>query len=305
MKYLVLGSNGFIGRNLIKQLKKEKCDLRLFDLRINKESSCINNNIEYIQGEFGIDCDFDSLTKDVDIVYHLISTTIPSSNIEYNIEIQQNVMATIKLLDSCVKNKIKKIIFISSGGTVYGKSKGIPFKEDDCTNPICSYGIQKLSIEKYIQLYHNMYGLDYRIIRLANPYGIGQNPIGGLGAVTTFVYKLVKDEPITIFGDGGVVRDYIYIDDAILDIINITRYEGNYKLFNVGSGIGHSLNEIVGTIEEVLNKRFVVNYEKGRSVDVPYNVLDIERLKSIFPNRKTTSLAEGIRILSDYFIKIY
>ena len=171
MKYLVLGSNGFIGSNLVKQLMKEKCDLRLFDLKLNKDNNLIHNNIEYIQGEFGIDCDFDALTKDIDIVYHLISTTIPSSNIGYNIEIQQNVMGTIKLLDSCVKNKIKKIIFISSGGTVYGKSKGIPFKEDDCTNPICSYGIQKLSIEKYIQLYNNMYGLDYRIIRLANPYG--------------------------------------------------------------------------------------------------------------------------------------
>lgn len=302
MRNLILGSSGFLGRNLVKELIKSDCALRLFDIKINKDNSYQNHDIECIQGEFNLNCNFDKLTEGIDTVYHLISTTIPSSKIKYDVEIEQNVICTIKLLDSCVKNKVKKVVFISSGGTVYGKSNGVPFREDDTTNPICSYGIQKITIEKYLQLYYHMYGLDYRIVRLANPYGPGQNPNGILGAVTTFTYKLIKDEPITIYGDGNVIRDYIYINDAISDIIDITKYEGEYKLFNIGSGKGYSLNEIVRTIEEVVGKKFSITCKEARNVDVPYNVLDISRLKTVLPEKHTTSLSEGVGLLSKYFI---
>lgn len=304
MRNLILGSSGFIGKNLVKELSKTEKEIRVFDLNPLKEHEEISEcKIEFIQGEFSPDYDFDELTKGIDVVYHLISTTIPSSSISLVKEIEENVFSTLKLLDACVKNGVKKIIYISSGGTVYGQSNGLPFRENDNTNPICSYGIQKLTIEKYIQLYNKMYELDYRIVRLSNPYGIGQNPNGGLGAVTTFTYRIVNNEPIVIYGDGEVVRDYIYIDDAIKSIVNIALYEGKYKVFNVGSGKGYSLNQIVETIEKVVGKKFNVIREPARKVDVPYSVLDISRLINTFPERHTTSLCEGVKVLSDFYIK--
>ena len=121
----------------------------------------------------------------------------------------------------CIRCGVKKVVFVSSGGTVYGKEVDCPLKEKTATNPISSYGVQKITIEKLLYLYRYMYGLDYRIIRLANPYGPYQRPNGVLGAVTTFTYKALKGDEITVYGDGSVVRDFIYIDDAIRAIMKI------------------------------------------------------------------------------------
>ena len=307
MKDIILGASGFIGQNLARSLAESDRELCLFDLRCNPvlEDIIDEKKITFVQGTFSADYDFENLTENVDTVYHFISTTVPSTDIEYGDEIVQNVNATIKLLDACVKNEVKKIVFISSGGTVYGMSNGVPFREGEDTNPICSYGIQKLSIEKYIQLYERQHGLDYRIIRLANPYGPGQNPNGNLGAVTKFAYNVINGKEITIFGDGGVVRDYIFIGDAIKGIRNITDYNGKYKLFNLGNGRGFSLNEIIDVVEKVSEKKAKIIYEKHRKIDLDYSVLDISRYLSVFTNTKMTDLEAGILKLIEFLEKNY
>ena len=160
--------------------------------------------------------DFEKLVEGQEEVYHLLSTTVPStSNQMIETELRENVLLTVKLLEACVNQGVKKIVFFSSGGTVYGKESACPLNEDTPTNPITSYGIQKITIEKLLYLYSYIYGIDYRIIRLANPYGPYQKPNGVLGAVTTFTYKAIKGEEIQVYGDGSVVRDFIYIEDAI------------------------------------------------------------------------------------------
>ena len=225
MRVIILGAAGFIGTNLSLSLSKAKdLELTLVDRSSEYFNTIKSLNIKanIIVSDFSENTDFDSMLRGQEVVYHLVSTTVPTtSNQHITEELKANVIFTSNMLDACVRVGIKKVVFISSGGTVYGKEENCPLKENTATNPITSYGVQKVTIEKLLYLYHYLYHLDYRVIRLANPYGPYQRPNGILGAVTTFTYKALINEPITVFGDGSVVRDFIYIDDAIRGIINI------------------------------------------------------------------------------------
>lgn len=217
-----------------------------------------------------------------------------TSNGQIPEEIKSNVVLTARILDACVRQNVKKVVFISSGGTVYGKEVNCPIKEDASTYPISSYGIQKISIEKLLYLYNYLYGLDYRVIRLANPYGPYQRPNGLLGAVTTFTYKAINNEQILVYGDGSVVRDFIYIDDAIKGILNIEKCESEYKTFNLGSGKGTSIKEVLADIKEALNIDLNITYKESRKVDVPKNYLDISRYEKTCGKLNPIELKEGI-----------
>lgn len=306
MSCLILGAAGFIGTNLVKELLKEAAaELILFDKNeadfsdITSES--YPGSYKVVTGSFGMDYDFETLTNGIETVYHLISTTIPSnSNNHIAKGIIDNVVVTDKLLGACVRNKVKKIIFLSSGGTVYGIEKSIPFCEDTGTNPISAYGLQKITIEKLLYLYHYMYGLDYRIIRLANPYGRYQKPNGVQGVVTTFAYKALVGEPLTVYGDGEIVRDFIYIEDAVNAIIHVAAYEGDYKIFNVGSGKGYSVNQVIKIIERIREEKVTVHYLEGRTVDVPVNILDLSRYEECIGPMQAVSLEKGIELTMDY-----
>lgn len=296
-KIIILGAAGFVGTNLTIKLLERKADLTL--VGTNKNHFEIFNDVAIIETKFNVDTDYIKLLKGYDVLYHLMSSTQPTTaNRSISNELVDNVIVTTKILDACVEVGIKKVVFISSGGTVYGKDVVCPITEDSQTNPISSYGLQKLTIEKLLYLYNYIYGLDYRVLRLSNPYGPYQRPDGKLGAVTTFIYRILFDKIITIYGDGTVTRDYIYIDDAITAILNAV--EGNEKLLNIGSGNGTSLNKIVEKIEMVLHKKGTVVYQKSRSVDVPINYLDISRYEKSYGSLVKTSLDVGIKKTADF-----
>lgn len=208
-----------------------------------------------------------SILEGQDIVYHLVSTNVPTtSNQHISQDIKANVLFSSNLFEACVKHGVKKVVFISSGGTVYGKEATCPLSENTPTNPISSYGVQKITIEKLLYLYSYMYGLDYRIIRLANPYGPYQRPNGVLGAVTTFTYKALKGEQIQVYGDGSVIRDFIYIDDAVRAILNIVNGDNKHRTFNLGCGYGTSIKDVLKSIEHALNLKLNILYTESRSV---------------------------------------
>ena len=297
MNYLILGAGGFIGRNLVESLMEvPDAALTLFDR--DPIAYPVTSNCRCVTGNFGMDTDFAALTRDADVVYHLVSTTLPGNSNE-NMEkgFVDNVLATMRLLDACVANRVGKVVFISSGGTVYGMDAQPPLAESAPTDPINGYGLQKLTIEKTLYLYRYLHGLDYRIVRLSNPYGKYKKAYGIQGVVNTFVHKAVTGEALSVFGDGNVVRDYIHIDDAIAAIRNIEKYEGEHKLFNVGSGQGHSVKDIIALLEKILGKPLSVTYTPGRKADVPVNVLDVSRYESEFGPICTISLEDGIREL--------
>lgn len=302
MKKLLLGADGFIGTNLALKLlfQDESNSLVLYDKPkkeyINLGELRHSGRIEIKEGTFSVKEDFDLLTSDVCEVYHLISTTIPSnSNEQIAKGIEDNVVVTAKLLDACVRNKVSKVVFISSGGTVYGIEGKMPVSEDAALNPISAYGMQKISIEKLLYLYKYMYGLDYRIIRLANPFGPYQKPNGIQGVIATFLYQALAGMSLKVYGDGTVIRDYIYIDDAIDSILNIVSYSGKEKVFNLGTGVGYSLNAIIDIISEVTEKKLNVQYVQGRKIDVPINILDMQRYRALIGEIRFKSVEEGIR----------
>ena len=216
-----------------------------------------------------------------------------------------NVGMTANLLDACVRQKVKKVIFLSSGGTVYGKAESYPLKETTSTDPISSYGIQKLTIEKLLYLYHYMYNLDYRIIRLSSPYGPYQRPNGALGAVTTFTYKALRGEQIIVYGNGSVVRDYIYIADAIKAILKIVNGESEYRIFNLGCGYGTSIGELLDIIKKTLNIDLDIKYMPGRPVDVPVNYLDISRFIKAYGKLNPIPLDDGIMRTANFMKQHY
>lgn len=307
MRVLVLGAMGFIGKNLIKYiLDNTKDTILMYDRKEPAEDDFIwkypQERYEVICQEFNLDVNFISLTWNVDVVYHLISTTLPNTPMNQIAEgITDNVVVTSRLLQACVDNNVQKVIFFSSGGTGYGISNELPLNEDMSTNPISAYGMQKIAIEKLLYLFYYTYGLDYRIIRLSNPYGHFQKANGIQGVITTFVYRALHNEQIEVYGNGETIRDYIYIDDAIKAIMKIVNYKGKYKIFNVGSGTGRSIREVISLIQSVTGKKLHISYLPKRKADVPANVLDISRYEQEIGVLVLTSLEDGIKIMVSEF----
>lgn len=310
MKILLLGAAGFIGTNLTIELTKDPNNHitlvdKSKDFFINIKSMHLGN-VEIKESRLDIDTNFDEILEKQDVVYHLISTTVPTtSNQQISQELMSNVFFSSNLFEACVRCGIKKIVFISSGGAVYGKESDCPLKENIATNPISAYGVQKVTIEKLLYLYRYIHGLDYRIIRLANPYGPYQRPNGALGAVTTFTYKALKGEEITVYGDGSVIRDFIYIGDAIKAIIKIANGENKHRIFNIGCGYGTSIKQVLETISQALETELNVVYKDSRKVDVPINYLDISRYEKYYGKLNPISLDEGVKRTAEFMKKYY
>lgn len=300
MRITLIGGAGFIGTNLAIALSKDP-DNKL--TIIDREDFFFDTlralnlpNVKFKVASFSMDSDFDSEVENQDIVYHLASTVFPGdSNKNIPAELNSNIVVTAKLLDACVKQNVKKVVFLSSGGAVYGKKGTCPIVEDTVTYPISSYGIEKLTIEKLLYLYRYQNGLDYRIIRLANPYGPYQRPNGRLGVVTTFIYKALTDGLLEVYGDGTAVRDFIYIEDAVRGILNIVNGESELRIFNLGSGKGTSVNQVIDTIKTTIRKDLIVEHIASRSTDVPINYLDISRYEKNYGELKPLNLEDGIR----------
>jgi len=296
-KILVLGGNGFIGSHLIDALLEKGYSVRLFD-RPNTLFLGSNpvSNVELMHGDLNSDADIASAVVDCDICFHLISTVVPaSSNLDPVFDIETNLAGTVKLLNHAVKAGLKKIIFLSSGGTVYGIPRQLPIDENHPTNPLCSYGITKLAIEKYLHLYQQLYGLDYTILRLANPFGERQRIHATQGAIAVFLGKALRKETVEVWGDGSVVRDYIHISDVVCAMLKSMTYKGSEHLFNIGSGRGVSLNEVLDGIEMVTEEKVIRHYAPERKFDVPVSVLAIDRAMNALNWEPKTPFIDGLR----------
>jgi UDP-glucose 4-epimerase len=231
-------------------------------------------------------------------VIHLAWTSLPEpSNRDPYGDIASNLLPSLRWLEGCVEMGIARVIFMSSGGTVYGIPRARPISEEHPTEPICSYGIGKLALEKYLALFRRLHGLSYIVLRASNVYGPGKDPFGRQGAINVFLGNVVRGEPIRIWGDGGVVRDYIYIEDLLALFLRCidTRVGDETPVFNAGSGEGHSLRDIIDRIHAVTGTDPKIESTAGRIVDVPVNVLDIGKSRERFDWTPVVGLDEGIR----------
>lgn len=299
-KILILGADGFLGSNLTRSLLEDKkYHLRAFDLFRNGQSrnlENIRNKIEIFSGDFLNRDDIGKALNGVDYVFHYISLTTPGSSInDPLIDVETNIKGSIVLFEECVKNKVKRVIFSSSGGAIYGNQNKKRFSEDDATNPISPYAISKLTIEKYLEYYRNHLGLDYLILRYSNPYGPGQNIVGSQGIITIFLNLVKNNKPVTIFGDGKNTRDFIYVSD----VINITKIIFNKKterrIYNIGSGTGTTINEIIDMIKKTTNKKVKILKFPKRNMDVRKVILNTKCIQKEFDFKPKISLEDGIK----------
>lgn len=298
MKSLVLGGGGFIGSHLVTALLSGGSPVRVLERPYRNRTRLIPDmpNLEWQEGDFGNTQDLHRALDGVSTVYHLVSTTQPqSSNDDPAFDVQSNLLATLGLLEQLRSHPEITLVFVSSGGTVYGRPQQTPIPETHPTDPTCSYGIVKLAIEKYLALYRLLHGLEYRVLRLANPYGPGQEANHAQGVVGAFLARITQGEPVEVWGDGSVVRDYLYISDAVSAMLHAAQYRGQERIFNIGSGCGHSVRDIIAAIERTTHKTARVQYKAARNFDIPVSILDITRAETELGWKPAIELDEGLR----------
>ena len=295
MKTLILGGCGFIGRHIVQTFAEQGMPMVVFDVHADPELS--TPQCTYVAGDFSDTDKLDALMAQNAItdVVHLVSTTLPkSSNEDKSYDVESNVIQTLRLLDLCVKHQVHRLLFMSSGGTVYGVPETVPVNESHPNHPLCSYGISKLAIEKYLYLYHHLHGLNYVVLRAANPYGPGQNPFSGQGVVSNFVHKMYTGQPLEVWGDGETVRDYLHVRD-LADLTWRALCSEAVGVFNAGSGVGLSINDLIEALERTMNMTADVIYKQARGLDVPAIVLDSSAALDAFGWFAQTTLDAGIR----------
>jgi UDP-glucose 4-epimerase len=295
LNVLILGGLGFIGSNIVTELLFRKSfNIYIFDYP--GIPNPFGDLIKLVYGDFTNEKELEFLFKEnrIDIVIHLISTTVPkTSNDNIIYDINANLISTIKLLNIIVKYKVDKIIFFSSGGTIYGLNDGHKIDETCPTNPVSSYGIIKLAIEKYIVSYNYLYGLDYLILRVGNPYGPFHKS-KKQGIINIFLKKILDSEPIFIWGNGANIRDYIYVGDLSSILFHLISNGVNNEIINLSTGVGYSINEILDILK-IQTKEFKVEYTLSNKLDIPIIVLDISKLESKV-KVNFTSIEDGIQL---------
>src|SRR5271155_1227824 len=276
---VVLGGSGFLGQRLCRKLVASGFKVRSVSRtgRPRGEAQPWWSHVNWISADVGTETSAPAM-EGADLVFHLASSTYPStSNSDAVFDLESNLVGCVRMLKTAVECRVQRLIFISSGGTVYGVPQQNPIPETHPTDPICSYGIHKLAIEKYLYLFRALKDLDSVVLRVSNMYGEFQDLERPLGAISHFAHRAVEGKPIEIWGDGTIRRDYIHVDDVVSAFLKSISYQGPEHLFNIGSGRSVSLNDVLDLIRRRVANNVVVNYEPGRSFDVPENVLDIAK----------------------------
>ncbi|KRD77389.1 NAD-dependent epimerase/dehydratase family protein [Lysobacter sp. Root983] len=293
MRTLLIGGNGFIGSHLVEGLRAAGHAVSVLDPRPARDDvdwsgvnyRCASHADETVLGEMLADCD---------VVLHLASTTVPfTSNANPVYDVSTNLVDTLRLLGAMRSRGLRRIVFFSSGGTVYGNPDSLPVEETHPLRPVSSYGVVKTAIEQYLLMYHRLGELDPLILRPSNPYGPRQAASGRQGFIAKVLSCLHDDAPLQIWGDGSAVRDYLYIDDLV-SLVSQAVNGAECGVYNVGSGIGHSLNDVRSAAERVAGKTMNVEYLPAQGFDVRGIVLDIAAAGARFGWRPRIDLEEGL-----------
>lgn len=291
--YLVMGGTGFIGSHVVDKLLEQGCKVRVFSRNAEKFRA-LPKDVEYVWGSFDDTFAMAEALQGVSVVIHAITTSLPgTSNLNIKEDIRSNLLNTVQLLELCVQKDIEHLCFLSSGGTVYGVAEEFPIKETHPLAPLNSYGILKATIENYIRMYHKLNGIDYTILRITNPYGPRQGHIGTQGFIGSALNKIANNQTINIWGDGSIIRDFIYIEDTA-EIVAQTAIEKNHGTYNIGSGDGVNLNKVLAIISEVTEISPKITYESGRNIDVPVSYVDTSKALEKLGWSSKTTLKSGI-----------
>lgn len=296
--YLLIGGNGFIGTNIIHKLLENKNQVYCIDL-YDSNTKNINNKLfkSYIDDLTDTDLLKDLVNKS-DIIIYLASTSNVRSSSNISLIELDNIEGFIKTIEIIKDYPSKKIIYASSGGTVYGEPDKIPVSEDHPLMPISPYGIGKVCTESFLKYYCQKYEIKYVICRYSNPYGRYQSPLSGVGVINKILYDYHTGKKTRIIGNPEAsIRDYLYISDLVDATINVSENDSSdNQIFNVGSGIGHSLSEIIAEIELVVGDKLEFTDNNFGIENVSRIVLDVTKIKKTVGWSSKITLKEGIRL---------
>jgi len=289
---LITGASGFLGRRLVARALAEGWRVRVL---VRTRADDLDPRVDVRLGDItDPKLDWPDLVDGVDTAFHLAWTTVPfSANADPAANVEQNLPAGLRLGAALSRRRGTRMVFFSSGGTVYGPAN-MPLTEDHPQAPTSFYGESKLQMERLLSLVNAQSGMERVVLRISNPYGPGQRSSGHFGAIATFAARALAREPITIWGDGSVVRDYIFVDDVMDAVVKAAGVAKPSAIYNLGSGEGRALNDIIEGLHRLLGRRIEVRYEPPRSYDVPVNVLDITRATVELDWTPRTSFEDGL-----------
>ena len=293
------GGAGFIGSHLVDRLVGEGCDVVVLD---NLSAGNMGNisqskdRVEMVVGDIRDRSTVEKVIDGVQVVFHEAAQVNVRRSVEDPFEdLDINVHGSLVLLEECVKAGVEKVVYASSGGAVYGDPPSIPASEECETNPVSPYGASKLMVEKYLECYYEIYGLDYVVLRYGNVFGPRQDPFGEAGVISIFLSQVLKWESPVIFGDGFQTRDFVFVGDVVEANMKALRYDSFPRIFNIGSGVETSVNEIFSTVIRITGVELPPKYGPERKGEVKRIVLDISRAFEKLGWAPKTSLDEGIK----------
>jgi UDP-glucose 4-epimerase len=293
MNVLVTGGTGFIGSHVCDALLRCGHHVRVLSRKAEPYRAPLPR-VEYYLGDIADTFYLSEALNGMDAVIHLVSSTVPgTSNLDPVADINFNLAGTVRMLELMRQAGPKRIVFLSSGGTVYGEPSRLPVAEDEPLNPLCSYGVTKVAIEHYLGMYAFLYGIEPVVLRASNPFGPRQGRLGIQGLVAAFLNRIIAGKPLTVWGDGEVIRDYFYASD-LADLCVLAAESKETGIFNAGSGQGTSINRMIELIGLATGQKPEVHYEPQRKFDVRETYLDISKARSAFGWEPTVDLEEGI-----------
>lgn len=304
---LVLGADGFIGSHLVDTLASRGHNVRAFDRFSKKTPSFeVRENIELYAGDFLNAGQLEEALQGIDYVFHFISTTTPAtSENDPTVDIDTNIRASVELMKLAVKADVKRVLFASTGGAIYGSGneQGTAHIETDPTLPVSPYAIGKLAIENYLRYFRAKHGLQSTAFRISNPYGERQPFHRKQGVIPIFLENIYLDKPITVLGDGSMVRDYVYVKDLTEMIGEVFDRDDLQDVYNLGSGTGTTVNELVDLAKEITGKGVEIKHAEVPPTFLQTVVLDTDRFTQDFGLSSHTSLRDGMRATYNYVQK--
>lgn len=306
MRCCVIGGAGFLGSHLVSALRETGRDVLVVG-RSDRGTVRLPPGVAYLQGDIQNRAFISNALAGVGELVDLAYSSVPKTSFENPIQdIADNLPGSVALFDVASGLNLRKMVFVSSGGTVYGEPLQLPITETHPTNPISPYGITKLALEKYAQVYHRMRQLPVLCVRPSNPYGERQRPYIGQGFIATAMASMLSGREIRVFGQHGTIRDYIYVQDVAEALICALDKGLPGESYNIGSSVGLSNSEVLSEISRVALASGVqprITHVEPRSFDVSANILDVEKLRTLSGWQPTTVFAEGIARTWDWYCK--
>jgi len=302
MKILVTGGAGFIGSHVVDAYIEDGHDVVVLDDLSTGFERNLNKHATFYRVDIRDSHVSDILRRErPDVVNHHAAQMDVRKSVENPLfDAHVNILGSLNIIKNSIDAGVKKIIYISSGGAVYGEPRYLPVDEGHPIDPNCQYGISKHTVEHYVHLHSQLDGLRYTVLRYPNVYGPRQNPYGEAGVNAIFIGQMLRNEACTIFGDGEQLRDYVYIGDVV-SANRIVLEKGDHRIYNLGSEKGTSVNEIHHRLKALIGFRGQAIYQDPRKGEIRKIYLSAAKAKRELGWEASVSLEEGMRRTIDFF----